>query len=192
MLGSGTKNTLTAIVTNSKFESLLESRNLMITITIISIIIALIATKILMSTGKSTKSTELILILGVFAISFTYGIPMMVKAHNIHMVSEPASPHYLTQKYYINSKLQKTIQVYTQSNGEFKIFDKDFDDSKLKIKKNAKTSIELEATYTSIEISDWIPFKINKTKVTKIKSVTIPDKSLANKMTEIESVTTSK
>lgn len=166
----------------------------MFTIAIISIIIALIAMKIYMSKRKikSTKYAVIIFIYGVLAVVFTYGISMMVKAYNIHMVSEPASPHYLTQKYYINPKLQKTIQVYTQSNGEFKIFDKDFDDSKLKIKKNAKTSIELETTYTSIDISDWIPFKINKTKTTKIKSVTIPDKSLADKMTEIESVTTSK
>ena len=141
---------------------------------------------------KSLNTAVLVPIMVTLMISFAYGIAMMVMMHNIYTVSEPASPHYLTQKYYINPKLQKTIQVYTQSNGEFKIFDKDFDDSKLKIKKNAKTSIELETNYTSIEISDWIPFRINKTKVTKIKSVTIPDKALANKMTEIESVTTSK
>ena len=97
--------------------------------------------------------------------------------YNLYATSKPVIQQYLTQKYYINPKLQKTIQVYTQSNGEFKIFDKDFDDSKLKIKKNAKTSIELETTYTSIHGSNWIPFKIYKTKTTKIKSVTIPDKT---------------
>ena len=164
----------------------------MFTIGITTFIIALIPMKIYMSKSKSTKYAVIIFIYGVFAIAFTYGITIMVMMHNIYTVSEPASPHYLTQKYYINPKLQKTIQVYTQSNGEFKIFDKDFDDSKLKIKKNAKTSIELETTYTPTYSGDWIPFKINKTKTTKIKSVTIPDKTFADKMTEIESVTTSK
>lgn len=160
----------------------------MFTIGITTFIIMLIA----MRKSKSENAAVLVPIMVAFTILFAYSILMMVKVHNIYTVSEPAPPHYLTQKYYINPKLQKTIQVYTQSNGEFKIFDKDFDDSKLKIKKNAKTSIELENTYASIDVSYWIPFKINKTKVTKIKSVTIPDKALANKMTEIESVTTSK
>ena len=160
----------------------------MFTIGITTFIIMLIA----MRKSKSENAAVLVPIFGTFAILFAYGISMMVMAHNLYAVSEPAPPHYLTQKYYINPNSQKTIQVYTQSNGEFKIFDEDFDDSKLKIKKNAKTSIELETTYTSIEISDWIPFKINKTKTTKIKSVTIPDKALSDKMTEIESVTTSK
>ena len=164
----------------------------MFTIAIISIIIALIPMKIYMSKSKSKKYDVLIFIFSALTISFAYGISMMVMMYNIYTVSEPASPHYLTQKYYINPKLQKTIQVYTQSNGEFKIFDKDFDDSKLKIKKNAKTSIELETTYTPTYSGDWIPFKIYKTKTTKIKSVTIPDKTFADKMTEIESVTTSK
>ncbi len=163
----------------------------MFTIVIISIIIALIPMKIYMSKSKSKKYDVLIFIFSALTISFAYGIAILVMMHNIYTVSEPASPHYLTQKYYINPKLQKTIQVYTQSNGEFKIFDKDFDDSKLKIKKNAKTSIELETTYTPVD-SNWIPFKIYKTKTTKIKSVTIPDKTFADKMTEIESVTTSK
>ena len=147
---------------------------------------------IAMRKSKSLNIAVLVPIMVTLMISFAYGISMMVMMHNIYTVSEPASPHYLTQKYYINPKLQKTIQVYTQSNGEFKIFDKDFDDSKLKIKKNAKTSIVLETTYTPTYSGDWIPFKINKTKTTKIKSVTIPDKTYADKMTEIESVTTSK
>ena len=164
----------------------------MFTIIIISIIIALIPMKIYMSKSKSKKYDVIIFIFSALTISSTYGIAILVMMFNIYTVSEPASPHYLNQKYYINPKLQKTIQVYTQSNGEFKIFDKDFDDSKLKIKKNAKTSIELETTYTVVDSSDWIPFKIYKTKTTKIKSVTIPDKTYADKMTEIESVTTSK
>lgn len=160
----------------------------MFTIGITTFIIMLIA----MRKSKSKNIAVLVPVMVTLMISFAYGISMMVMMHNIYTVSEPASPHYLTQKYYINPKLQKTIQVYTQSNGEFKIFDKDFDDSKLKIKKNAKTSIELETTYTPTYSGDWIPFKINKTKTTKIKSVTIPDKTFADKMTEIESVTTSK
>ena len=160
----------------------------MFTIGITTFIIMLIA----MRKSKSLNIAVLVPVMVTLMISFAYTISMMVMMHNIYMVSEPASPHYLTQKYYINPKLQKTIQVYTQSNGEFKIFDKDFDDSKLKIKKNAKTSIELETTYTPTYSGNWIPFKINKTKVTKIKSVTIPDKTFADKMTEIESVITSK
>ena len=160
----------------------------MFTIGITTFIIMLIA----MRKSKSLNIAVLVPVMVTLMISFAYTISMMVMMHNIYTISEPASPHYLTQKYYINPKLQKTIQVYTQSNGEFKIFDKDFDDSKLKIKKNAKTSIELETTYTPTYSGDWIPFKINKTKTTKIKSVTIPDKTFADKMTEIESVTTSK
>ena len=160
----------------------------MFTIAITTFIIMLIA----MRKCKSLNIAVLVPIMVALMLSFAYGISMMVMMHNIYTVSEPASPHYLTQKYYINPKLQKNIQVYTQSNGEFKIFDKDFDDSKLKIKKNAKTSIELETTYTPTYSGDWIPFKIYKTKTTKIKSVTIPDKTYADKMTEIESVTTSK
>lgn len=164
----------------------------MFTITIISIIITLIAMKIYVIKSKSTKHLIFIPIIVLILIPLTYSISIMVMQYNIYMASEPASPNYLTQKYYINPKLQKTIQVYTQSNGEFKIFDKDFDDSRLKIKKNAKTSIELETNYTSTHDSNWIPFKIYKTKTTKIKSVTIPDKTYADKMTQIESVTTSK
>lgn len=164
----------------------------MFTITIISIIITLIAMAIYVKKSKSTKHLIFIPIIVIILIPLTYAISIMVMQYNLYAASKPVSQQYLTQKYYINPKLQKTIQVYTQSNGEFKIFDKDFDNSKLKIKKNAKTSIELETIYTSTRSSNWIPFKIYKTKTTKIKSVTIPDKTYADKMTEIESVTTSK